>query len=131
MNYAQKSTALGSGSVITKSNQIVLGTNTEEVTIPGSFVMSIGAISTSTTLTTLLSNYMCNNTTAINITLPYTVSSGSCITIRRSILSTALVTILGSSLVAANSVVSTTALPNNICSSYIFYNNVWYQESTV
>ena len=73
---------------------------------------------------------MCNNTTAINITLP-TVSSGSCITIRRSVLSTASVTILGTSLVASNSVVSTTTLHNNICSSYIFYNNIWYQESTV
>ena len=129
-SYAQKSSAIGSGSVITKSNQIVLGTNTEEVTFPGSIVMSIGVISTTITLTTLLSNYMCNNTIAINITLPYTVSSGSCITIRRSILSTASVTILGSSLVAFNSVVSTTILPNNICSSYIFYNNVWYQQSS-
>ena len=125
------STAIGANSIITSSNQIVLGTVNETTIIKGGFVMSIDAISSSITLSNpLLSKYMTTNIVPITITLPTPLYNGICVSIRKAIGVTALVTVAYPSIVAYNSTTSVTSITNRTCSSYVSYNGSWYQESS-
>ena len=126
------STAMGSNSLITSNNQIVLGTVSETVYFRGGMNMSIGSISTSQSLVLpILSTYITSNTSVpITITLPNGATDGLCVNIRRGVGSTGLVTIAYLTICGYNTTTLTNSVPNNISSSYIYYYGVWYQQSS-
>ena len=125
------STVVGYSASTTKSNQVILGTSTETTYIKGGFNMSLGIVSSTSTLgSPFLSNYLTSNgSTSITLTLPTPSDNGACVYIRRGVGATGLVTVNFSSIVAYNSTTVTTSVANGVSASYIYYNGTWLQES--
>ena len=130
LNNINNSTAIGFNSAVSKSNTIVLGTNTETVIIPGVLQNSLLVLSVSTTLSIPLSSiYIINNgLNNVIITLPTLSSDGITFTIRK--LESGSITISYTSIFTNNSIISASSIPNNTSSSYFSYGGSFYQIST-
>ena len=126
-NY-ESSTCIGVGSSITRSNQIALGRISETVQTRGGFATSCNSISTSVTLANpVLSNYICTNgINNIIITLPLPLENGVNLMIRRGASSTGTINI-NATIFPVNSITSITSLSLINTSSFVYYENAWYQ----
>ena len=129
-NY-ESSTCIGVGSSITKSFQIALGRITETVQTRGGFATSCNSISTSVTLTNpVFSNYICTNgINNIIITLPLPLENGVNLMIRRGPSSTGTINI-NAAIFPVNSITSITSLSLVNTTSFIYYENAWYQTTS-
>ena len=123
------STCLGYNSIITRDNQIVLGTLDESTVILGGLTTSIQTITSSSSLTIPLSTtyIIMNGTLPITITLPIPYEDGVCILLRSGKGSTGIITVSFNNIVSKTSTVSTTNVTNGISSSYVYNNETWYQ----
>ena len=129
-NY-ESSTCIGTGASITKSFQIALGRITETVQIRGGFATSCNSISTTITLANpILSNYIClNGINNIIITLPIPLENGVNLMIRRGVSSTGTINI-NANIFPVNSITSVTTISLLNTTSFVYYENNWYQTSS-
>ena len=130
-NY-DNSSCLGCSSSITQSNQIALGRISETVQVRGAFSTSIITLLTTTTLSNpVLTNYIrLNGSNNIIITFATPLESGLITTIRRGAGSTGTITVSYGSIFPVNSIISTTTLIITNTSSFVYYNNAWYQTTS-
>ena len=125
------SSCLGANSVISSSNQIMLGTSAETVNLKGGLVNSFTVISSTTTLTNPLPiNILCTNGGVINITIP-SPPDGTKLYVRRLVGSSTTVNLLHASFVPAGSQTPQVNLVVNISASFIFYTPSWYCEYNI
>ena len=130
-NY-DNSSCLGCSSSITQSNQIALGRISETVQVRGGFSTSVITLSTTSTLSNpILTNYICiNGSNNITLTFSTPPESGLITTIRRGASSTGTITISYNSIFPVNSIISSSSLNLVNTSSFLYYNNAWYQTTS-
>ena len=125
------SSCFGVGASITRSNQIALGRISETVQTRGGFATSCNSITASVTLANpILSNYICiNGINNIIITLPLPLENGVNLMIRRGASSTGTINI-NATIFPVNSITSISSLSLINTSSFVYYENAWYQTTS-